>query len=157
MEIRSLAIVFFLSMIPILELRFSIPYGLAELGLSPLEVFTAGVIGNLFPVLPLMWFLPRFVGFLFKHIPFLHRHIENYFKKIHHKHSKRIDKWGALALAIFHTLPIPGAGVWTATAIAYVFNLKKNYAFAAICAGTILHGILFTFFSDAVVSWWNGR
>ena len=46
----KLIITFFVSMVPVIELRGGMPFGAVALGLSPAEALIASVIGNMIPI-----------------------------------------------------------------------------------------------------------
>ena len=136
--------VFFLSAIPVAELRVAIPLGLAW-GLTPLNNFLYAISGNMLPVVPLLLLLKPILNCLSK-ISFLKFVIDKIVARTR-KHSTRIEKFGALGLALFVGIPAPGTGAWTGVLLAYLFNIRFWMAFPAILAGVLLAGIIVTFAS----------
>jgi uncharacterized membrane protein len=58
--------VFFLSMIPLTELRASIPIGLEVYHLAIWKVWLIAVVGDFLPALFLLWVFPKLHDFLIK-------------------------------------------------------------------------------------------
>jgi len=135
--------VFLVAMLPFSELRGAIPLAIGEYGMSPLESLALALAGNLVPVLLLLHLLGpierrlRFIG-LFD------RFFESLFQRTRRRHSERMQRYGALGLVTFVAIPLPVTGAWTGVAIAYVFGIKKRYAFPAIASGVVLAGAIVT-------------
>lgn len=144
-------IVFFLSMLPVTELRGSIPYGIGILHMTTLSAFVWGVLGNIIPVFFLLKFLDPVVKWLFRRSSFLKKHFEKYFEGLHKKHSKKFDELGAIFLAAFVAIPLPGTGAWTGALLAYLFNIPFWLAFGSISLGVLGAGIIMTFFSESIL------
>ncbi|MBI4994900.1 small multi-drug export protein [Candidatus Peregrinibacteria bacterium] len=142
--------VFIISLLPVIELRGGIPYGIGILGKGAFFSFVWAVLGNIFPVFFILKFLDPVINWIFKHIPFLEKHIKQYFEKLHVKHSGNFNKWGAFFLALFVAVPLPGTGAWTGALLAYLFNIPFWLAFGSISLGVIGAGFLVAFFSEAV-------
>ncbi|MFP4661931.1 MAG: COG2426 family protein [Halanaerobiales bacterium] len=136
---RELA-VFFISGLPIVELRGAIPLAIS-LGMSPLKAYGLAVVGNTIPVIPLLLLLVPVRKFLREHLEFMDRFFTWLDKRTITK-GERIEKYGALALILFTAIPFPTTGAWTASLAAVLFKIKFRYAFPAIVAGILLAGII---------------
>jgi len=136
---RELA-VFFISWLPIVELRGSIPLAIS-LGMSPWKAYCISVLGNAIPVIPLLLLLVPVRKFLREHFHIM----DNFFTWLDRRtlsKSDKVEKYGALALILFTAIPFPTTGAWTASLAAVLFKIKFKYAFPAIVAGIILAGII---------------
>lgn len=142
--------IFIISALPIVELRGGIPYGIGVLKESVYFSFFWAVLGNIFPVFFILKLLDPVVNWIFKYIPSLGKHIKQYFEKLHTKHSTKFNELGALFLAIFVAIPLPGTGAWTGALLAYLFNIPFWLAFGSISFGVIGAGVLVAFFSETV-------
>ncbi|MFP4016305.1 MAG: COG2426 family protein [Halanaerobiales bacterium] len=136
---RELA-VFFISGLPIVELRGAIPLAIS-MGMSPLKAYGLAVVGNTIPVIPLLLLLVPVRKFLREHLEFMDRFFTWLDKRTITK-GERIEKYGALALILFTAIPFPTTGAWTASLAAVLFKIKFRYAFPAIVAGILLAGII---------------
>ncbi|MBU3923099.1 small multi-drug export protein, partial [Patescibacteria group bacterium] len=106
-------IVLLISMLPIVELRIGIPIALAVYNLPVWSAFVFSVIGNLIPVVFIMWFLGFLVKFLIHKIYFLNRFFSWLFEKTRKRHSAKFDRFRDLALIVLVAIPLPGTGAWT--------------------------------------------
>lgn len=134
-------ITFFLSMIPIFELRGSIIYAAAK-GLEWYYMLPIAIVGNLIP-LPFILLLLRPVLNWMKSTKL--------FGKIAHKfQEKTLNKAGKIrkaefyGLLIFVGIPLPGTGGWTGSAIAALLDMRLRRALPAIFLGVVLAGIIMT-------------
>ncbi len=144
-------IVFVAAMLPFSELRGAIPLAIGQYGISPVEAYFLGVLGNLVPVI----FLLHFLGPIEQRLRFIKvfdRFFDFLFHRTRKKHSERMDKYGALGLVTFVAIPLPVTGAWTGVAAAYVFNIKNRYAFPAIALGVLIAGIIVTLLTQGVVN-----
>ena len=73
-------LVFFVSALPVGELRAGIPVGL-NFGLNPWLVFTLAVLGNLAPVLPILLLLEPISSWLMKRFAFFNRMLGRLFEQ----------------------------------------------------------------------------
>lgn len=134
--------VILLGAVPITELRAAIPVAVA-LGVEPWKAFYLAWLGNFLPVIPLLYMLEYLIAFC-KKIPFIARIVEAILKRTRRK-SGKIEKYGALGLALFVGIPAPGTGVWSGSLVAYLFGISPLYAIPAMMVGITLAGLLVTF------------
>lgn len=139
---KELAVIL-IAMLPVAELRLSIPIAILAFGFSPLMAFTLSVIGNMIPVIPLLLFLEPVSNFLRKWKTW-DAFFTWLFARTHHKHSAQFEKYGSIGLAVFVGVPLPATGAWTGCAAAFVFGFKFKNALAAIFAGVLMAGIIVT-------------
>ncbi|GBE17615.1 putative small multi-drug export protein [archaeon BMS3Abin16] len=144
-------IVFIVAMLPLSELRGAIPLAIAEYGMTTAEAYLLGVLGNLVPVVFLLYFLGPIEQRL-RFIKVFDRFFENLFHRTRRKHSERIDRYGALGLVTFVAIPLPVTGAWTGCAAAYVFGIQKRYSFPAIVLGVVIAGLIVTSLTHGVVN-----
>ncbi len=139
---KELAVVI-IAMLPVAELRLSIPMAILEFNMDPLMAFSLSVIGNMLPVVPLLLFLEPVSNFL-RRWKIWDMFFTWLFDRTYHKHNAGFEKYGSIGLAIFVGIPLPATGAWTGCAAAFVFGFKFKNAFLAILAGVILAGIVMT-------------
>ncbi len=131
--------VFFISMIPFIEIRGSVPVG-ALLGLPFPATFALGVLGNLLPVPFILLFIKKILAFM-KRFPKL-APIAEWVESHGEKRSDRVTKYATLGLALFVGIPLPGTGAWTGSLIAALLDMKFSYAIISIFAGILLAGFI---------------
>ena len=125
-----------LSMAPISELRGAIPVGVA-LGINPLVVFFVSVLFNSLIFFPIYFSLDFFYEHLKKN-NFIHKKIERIRKKGHNA----MEKYGIWGLIPFVAIPLPFTGAWTASIIAWLFDLEWWKSFIVITIGVLIAGIV---------------
>jgi len=135
--------VFFLSMLPITELRAAIPIGLTVYDLSLPVTWLMAVFGNLVPSFFLLLLLPRlhdwivrqkFIGPVFK------KKLEDAERYFSGKHAK----YGAIALVLFVGIPLPMTGAWTGSLASFIFKIPFKKSLPLIALGVALAATLVT-------------
>ncbi len=136
-------IVFFVSMIPVLELRAAIPIAVG-FGLPSFWAYVVCIIGNMLPV-PVIFFFARKVLVWGSDKPYIGGLFTWFLKKGEKGGQKLLSKAGRstyIALFLFVGIPLPGTGAWTGTLAASILNLDfKKSVIAALC-GVLLAGII---------------
>ncbi|MCD6085834.1 small multi-drug export protein [bacterium] len=135
-------LVFFLSILPISEIRGAIPIGFFYYHLSLWKVFLVALLGNVLTTLILLLFLKRISLFFKRQKNFLKNFWDLLLNHYYLKHKKTIQSLGAVALIIFVAIPLPFTGAWSGSLIAFIFNLSFKKSFFLISIGIILAGIL---------------
>ena len=92
---------FFTAMTPIGELRASIPIALGSYGMGIIETYIISVIGNLVPVIAILWILEPVSRFLIKRFHWASRFFTWLFNRTRKRHSARFEKYQSLALISF--------------------------------------------------------
>ena len=145
-------IIFFVSMVPIVELRGAIPIA-ESLGLNIFLYYPIAILGNILPV-PIIFLFARKVLEWGKD----KKIIGKFFTWCLEKGSKGGEKlkqsagnkgifW---ALLIFVGIPLPGTGAWTGTLAASFLNLDFKTSISAITLGVLLAGIIMSLGSKIV-------
>ena len=138
-------------MVPVVELRGAIPFGIAK-GLDPLLLFPICFIGNMLPV-PVIFFFARKVLEWGKDKPVIGGFFTFCLEKGHKGGEKLQEKAGRglfLALLLFVGIPLPGTGAWTGSLVAALFHFKLKDACIAIFTGLILATVIMTFISYGI-------
>lgn len=137
------AIVFIVSLLPILELRGGIIAGFL-LGLDLMPSFLIAFIGNIIPI-P---FILLFIKFIFKVLK--KTRMKGIIEKLENKaisKSDKIQKYAYWGLLLFVGIPLPGTGAWTGSLIAALLNMDIKKSFFIIVLGVIMAGIIISIFS----------
>ena len=140
--------IFFISMVPLIELRGAIPYAVAfiEAG-EPLKLwvcYVVAIIGNMLPV-PVIFFFARKVLEWGKDKKYIGRFFTFCLEKGHKGGEKLQAKAGRglfLALLLFVGIPLPGTGAWTGTLAASILDMKFKESVIAVMLGVVLAGII---------------
>ena len=136
-------LVFFISMVPLIELRGAIPYAvLFDLPLVPSYVIA--VIGNMIPV-PIIFFFARKVLLWGMDKPVIGGFFTWCVRKGEHGGEKLKATAGRglyWALLLFVGIPLPGTGAWTGTLAASFLNMDFKKSVLAVMGGVILAGLI---------------
>lgn len=136
---KNAAILFLISMVPLIELRGAIPVG-AAMNLPFAECVILSIIANLLPVPFIILFIRKIFDFcrkknlLTKQITWLENHVM--------KKSGVVKKYEAVGLAIFVGIPLPGTGAWSGALLAALLDMRMKTALPAIFAGVVIAGLL---------------
>lgn len=142
------AIVFIISMLPILELRGGL-IAAALLGVDFLPGYIVSIIGNVLPIPIVLLFLEKILDFL-KKIKFTEKLVIKLENKILSK-KDQIEKYGYLGLLLFVGIPLPGTGAWTGSGLAVLLHLNRKKSFVYILLGVILASIIMSIFSYGIL------
>lgn len=145
-------LVFFVSMVPIIELRGAIP--IAEgLGLNIFIYYPLAILGNMLPVPIIYWFARKVLEWgknkkvIGKFFTWCLEKGEKGGEKLKQTAGNRGIFW---ALLIFVGIPLPGTGAWTGTLAASFLNMDFKKSVIAIMAGVVLAGIIMVLASIGV-------
>ncbi len=135
--------IIFITLMPLLELRAGIPYGILAKGMDAWLVFIICTITNI-ALAPLVYlFIDKVVHRFFFIKPFhrfYHRNVEKAQKKMH----KFVEKYGEWGIAVFIAIPLPGSGVYTAALGSYLLGLELRKFMIASVIGVIIAGAIVT-------------
>ena len=136
--------VFFISMVPLIELRGGVPAAMT-MGISAPAAIAVCAIGNMLPV-PIIYLFARKILLWGRDKPC----IGSLFTKILDKGEKAGQKMVAtasrkglfVALLLFVGIPLPGTGAWTGTLAASLLNMGWKSTTGAVSLGVILAGVI---------------
>lgn len=140
---------FFISMLPIVELRAGLPYGIA-LGLDYPLALTAALVGNMIPVPFIVVYIRRIFVWLRAHFAKMDSFITKLEKKAHLK-GETVRKYGPLGLLIFVAIPLPGTGAWTGALIAALLDMRLKSAVPSIFMGVCIAATIMTLLTFGVI------
>lgn len=140
-NINEYAAVFFMSMLPIVELRGSVIFAAAA-NLPYVPAYIISVIGNMVPIPFVILFLRPVLNWLktTKHLS----GIANWVQERSMKKAGKIVKYEMLGLFIFVAIPLPGTGAWTGAIIASILNMRISRALPPIFFGVLAAGFIMT-------------
>ena len=141
--LKHCLIVFLVSMVPIIELRGAIPYGVT-FGLPLWLTFIIAIIGNMLPV-PIIYLFARKVLEWGQDKPVIGKFFSWCLEKGQQggvKLKKRAGKGLFWALLLFVGIPLPGTGAWTGTLAASILDMGLKKSTLACMGGVVLAGII---------------
>ena len=147
--LKHYLIIFFVSMVPLIELRGAIPYAVGFIGSGvPLNLplcYVIAIVGNMLPV-PLVFFFARKVLVWGSDKKFIGKFFTFCLNKGHKGGEKLKAKAGSRglfwALLLFVGIPIPGTGAWTGTLAASFRDRDFKQSVLAVVLGVILAGAI---------------
>lgn len=145
---NALWLTFFMAMLPVVELRGAIPFGVAA-GLPPLAAMGAAILGNLLPV-PVILLLIRRIFRWLRHFPRFGGLIDRLERRAHLK-GRKVRKYRTLGLVLLVAVPLPGTGAWTGALVADVLDIRMKTALPAIVLGVVVAGLAVTAMTCGVV------
>ena len=135
--------VFFVSMVPLIELRAAVPMALG-MGLPVVPAFIVCIIGNMLPV-PFIFFFARKVLEWGQDKPLIGKFFTWCLEKGHKGGEKLKEKAGKglfWALLLFVGIPAPGTGAWTGTLAASILDMDFKTSVIAVMCGVVLAGVI---------------
>ena len=147
-------IIFFISMIPIVELRGAMVYAVGH-DLAYIPSLIVCVLGNMLPV-PIIYFFARKVlkwGADKKYIGKIFTWFLVKGERAGQKLVKATGRGGLfVALLLFVGIPLPGTGAWTGTLGASFLNMGFKSTVASVSLGVVLAGVIMALVSTGVFS-----
>lgn len=131
-----------MAMVPVIELRVAIPYGVIA-GLSVPLSFMLAVAGNLVPIPVLVVFTRK----VFEWLRTVSAGLDRLVSRLEAKADKnkevvqRYEFWG---LVILVAIPLPGTGAWTGALVAAMMDMRLKRAMPAIILGVLIAGVIVT-------------
>lgn len=135
--------VFFVSMVPLIELRGAIPIGVG-LGLPLVNTYVVAILGNMVPV-PFIYLFARKVLEWGADKPVIGKFFSWCLEKGHKGGAKLQATAGrglVIALLLFVGIPLPGTGAWTGTLAASILDMKFKDTLIACMGGVLLAGVI---------------
>ncbi len=143
------AIVFIISLMPILELRGGL-LASSLLGVPYLRALILCIVGNLLPIPLILLFIEKIVLACEHFGP-----TQGIARKLREKVEKNqasIQKYDFWGLVLFVGIPLPGTGAWTGTLAASILDMDFKSTVAAVMLGVLLAGVIMMIVSFAGVS-----
>lgn len=140
---------FFLSMMPLIELKGAIPIGMG-LGIDPMELFFITYIGSMMPPVFLIPIIGPLFALLRKNAQL--KKVIHYFEEKAMEKGREIHHLGIFGLFFLVAIPLPGTGVWTGSLVAGLLGLRLKTALPIIALGNLCAGLLLFLFSHGVIN-----
>jgi len=135
--------IFILSMLPITELRFSIPYGILMYDIPIINTVVLSIIGNILIGVLIIYIIGPAMNFL-RRFSFIENIIVFIFKRTRKK-GDIVNRLKFFGLIIFVGIPLPLTGVWTGSLASYLFGLSKSKSVFAVICGVLVSSSIVTF------------
>ena len=141
--------VLLLAMLPLFELRGSVPIGIIFFELPAMKTAIYSIIGNLIPVIPLLLIFEPVYNQL-KRFKWMDRFFEWLFQRTRRK-GKLIERMKVVGLILFVGIPLPVTGAWTGSLAAFLFRIPLWQSLPAILGGIIIACVLVSLASLGII------
>ena len=131
-----------MAMVPVVELRGAIPYGVVA-GLSVPVAFVLAIIGNLVAIPVLVLFTRKVFEWLRKMSGGLDRIVSKLEAKAE-KNKEVVLKYQFWGLVLLVAIPLPGTRAWTGALVAAMMDMRLKRAMPAITLGVLIAGVIVT-------------
>ena len=148
---KKFLIIFFISMVPLIELRGAIPVAVG-MGLPVIPSIVVSVLGNMVPVPFIFLFARRFLewGRDRRYIGGICRWCLEKAEKGGRQVEAKAGKGLYWALLLFVGIPVPGTGAWTGTLAASILNMDFKKSVLYVLLGILLAGAIMVVLSLGV-------
>lgn len=135
--------IFFISMVPLIELRGAIPVSQA-MQLPIIPSYIVCIVGNMLPVPVIYLFARKFLewGQDKKIIGGICRFFLVKGTAAGEKMQSKVGRGLFIALLLFVGIPLPGTGAWTGTLAASLLDMKFRDTVIAVTLGVLLAGLI---------------
>lgn len=140
---------FLISMVPVVELRGGLPYGIG-FGLPYWAALTAAVLGNMLPVPFIIVFIKRIFKWMRTKSLRMNDLVNRLEKKAENKRGT-IEKYGLFGLIILVAIPLPGTGAWTGSLVAAIMNMQVKHSVPCIFIGVLIAAGIMTAVTFGVI------
>ena len=138
------AVVFIISLFPILELRGGI-LASSLLDITMWKGILISAIGNIIPIPFILFFIKKIFAAMKK--TKLFRPLVEKMENKAMKKRDQIEKYEFWGLVLFVGIPLPGTGAWTGSLIAALLGVKFKKAFPAVIIGICMATVIMWFIS----------
>lgn len=136
---RSLA-TFLIAIIPITELRVSLPLAYKVYGLSAFWSWFWSVAGTFSAMVFIVLLLDPIAKFLSKYIRIFELFFNWLFEHTRRRANGKMEKYGEWAIFILAATPIPFLGGMTGALAAFIFNVPLKKSLPLLLLGTMVSG-----------------
>ena len=138
---------FLMSMVPVAELRFALPWAVHN-DIEPVLAYVIAVIGNMTPVPFILFLVEQIFDRLKKHkwwqgkIAWLEKRADS--------KGEMVRRYSLIGLCLLVAVPLPGTGAWTGSLVAVLMKIKRRLAVPVIFAGVMIAGLIVLFFYSGI-------
>jgi uncharacterized membrane protein len=138
---RELA-TFLIALVPVTELRASIPLAIKVYGMSWGAAWFYSVLGTYFAMVLIVFLMDPVAKILSKYIPIFEKFFIWLFEHTRKRANGKMEKYGSWAIFILAATPIPLLGGLTGALAAFVFGVALKKSLPLLLIGTMVSGAL---------------
>lgn len=135
-------VTFFVSMLPIVELRGAIPIGSLAFNIPWYWCYILSVVGNLLPIPFILLFIEKLIGWFKKT-----KHLKKFglwLEARAAKNTPKVQRFEIFGLMLFVAIPLPMTGAWTGALVAALTGMKFKNSMISIICGVLIAGAVVT-------------
>lgn len=133
---------FLIALIPVTELRASIPLAMKVYELSPAVAWFYSVLGTYFAMVLIVFLMDPIAKFLSKYFAIFKKFFDWLFEHTRKKADKKMEKYGSWAIFILAAIPVPFVGGLTGALAAFVFGVARKKSLPLLLVGTMVSGAI---------------
>lgn len=142
-----------IAMIPIAELRVALPLALTTFNLPTFSAFFWSILGNMVPVVFILWLIEPVSAFLVKRSVIWRKFFDWITRRTQSKFQKNSYRYGVfVALMLFVAIPLPMTGAWTGALAAFLFRVPFSRALLAIFLGVCIASVAVWFITFSAIT-----
>lgn len=141
---NEMATVFFLSAMPIVELRGAIPLGIGVFNMPVPLVMILAFFGNLLPVFAVYGVGQAWLDLMARKKGFLQRLTDGTVARARRAFMEKSARHGAWALPLFVAIPLPMTGAVTGALAAFLFGVPFRRALPLLALGVAIADVIVT-------------
>lgn len=150
-SISKEAIIFIISMIPVLELRGGLlAASPALLDVPILRAIPICIIGNILPVPFILLLIEKGLQIM-EGFPSLGG-LARWLRRKADKNKGTIERFGFWGLVFFVGIPLPGTGAWTGSMVAALLHMRLQQSFPAILIGIAIATLIMSILSYGLLA-----
>ncbi|OGI16695.1 MAG: hypothetical protein A3J63_04955 [Candidatus Moranbacteria bacterium RIFCSPHIGHO2_02_FULL_40_12b] len=131
---------FLIALIPVTELRASIPIAYRVYGLSAFSAWLWSALGVFFAMIVIVFLLDPIAAFLSKHFSIFEKFFRWLFEHTRRRTNGKMEKYGEWAIFILAATPVPFIGGLTGALAAFVFGINWKKSLPLLLFGTMVAG-----------------
>lgn len=136
---------FLIALIPVTELRASIPLAIKVYGLSSFSAWFYSVAGTFFAMVLIVFLLDPIAKLLSKYFKFFDKFFVWLFEHTRKRAGSKMEKYGSWAIFILAATPIPLLGGLTGALAAFVFGVARKKSLPLLLIGTMVSAAIVLF------------
>jgi uncharacterized membrane protein len=141
-----------IALIPIAELRASIPIALGYYKMSIPEAILWSVVADIFIAAVIIYSIEPIYNKLAGRLKIIDRFFIWLFRRTRKRFFHKYEIFGNLALMLFVAIPLPITGAWTGSIASWLFDIPKHKSLLYISLGVIISAVIVTLISLGVFS-----
>ena len=135
---------FLIALIPVTELRASVPLAIKVYGMTPFAAWLYSVAGTFFAMVLIVFLLDPIARLLSQWFAVFDAFFKWLFEHTRKRAGSKMEKYGSWALFILAATPIPLLGGMTGALAAFVFGIQKKKSLPLLLFGTMVSGLIVT-------------